>query len=427
MPCTPPDPVLWALLDCNSFYCSCERLFNASLHNRPVVVLSNNDGCAIALSVEAKALGFQMGDVYFKIKDQLKRHNVAVFSSNYTLYGSVSNRIMATMRELVDIEQYSIDECFIPFPPALAVQAEDVGWTLHDRVQRDLGMPVRVGIGASRTLAKLSNAWAKKLGRVLHLELGSERLEQVLNETPVTDVWGIGRRQGRKLENIGIRTARQLRDMDDDLALKLLTVVGQRTVYELRGMQCIMRDDAPVPRKTLVNSRSFGRKVTNKSELAEAMAMHCSVAGQRLRQEGLEASKLRVHLETSRYSGAPYQCLSAIVNFPIPTNLTDELIRAANDALEKCYRPLGFLKGGITLFEIEEEGARQLTLMEACAAEPQKRRRTLMKALDTINDKFGSDTVQFAAQGPKNASWRMQRNLMSKHFTTDWEQLLIVY
>lgn len=298
-------PVLWGLVDCNSFYCNAERLFRPDLRNKPVVVLSNNDGCIIARSDESKALGYQMGDVYYQLKDKLKRDGVTAFSSNYTLYGDISRRVMGTIGSVVPVDQYSIDETFVPFGPAMAVQAEEVGWTLHDRVARDVGMPVRVGIGATRTLSKLANHWAKKISRVLYLELGSEKLEQVLEETPCIDVWGIGRRQSAKLARSGIHNARQLRDMDLDKALRLLTVVGQRTVYELRGHQCIMDDDIPVPRKTLVSSRSFGRRVRRKEDLAEALAMHATIAGERLRKENIVASSIQVWAETSRFMETP--------------------------------------------------------------------------------------------------------------------------
>ena len=288
---TRSKPVFWGLVDCNSFYCSCERLFRPDLKEKPVVVLSNNDGCLIALTPEAKALGFKMGEVYFQVKHRLEKFGVTAFSSNYTLYGDISNRVMRTLETLVPIEQYSIDESFVPFYPATAIQAMDVGWAIHDRVKQWIGVPVRVGIGPTRTLAKLANLWAKKKERVFKLALGSTELEKILEATPTVDIWGIGRKQSAKLEKLGIRNARQLRDMDTDRALKLLTVTGQQTVFELRGFQCIMEDQMPVPRKTLINSRSFGRRVTRKEDLAQAVTMHCSIAGERLRREKMEAAE----------------------------------------------------------------------------------------------------------------------------------------
>ena len=421
---TRSKPILWGLADCNSFYCSCERLFRPDLEGKPVVVLSNNDGCLIALTPEAKALGFKMGDVYFQVKHRLEMLGVTAFSSNYTLYGDISNRVMQTLETLVPIEQYSIDESFIPFFPATAVQAMDVGWAIHDRVKQWVGVPVRVGIAPTRTLAKLANLWAKKRTRVFKLDLGSKELEDVLEATPTGDIWGIGRRQSAKLEKVGIRNARQLRDMDTERALKMLTVVGQRTVLELRGFQCIMEDQAPVPRKTLINSRSFGRKVTTKDDLAQAMTMHCTIAGERLRLEKMEAAGICVHMQTSMHTEEPYFSTSASVNIPIPTNITGILIKAAMEALDKCFQPgHGYMKGGILLYDLQEEGSRQMTLMEAVADSKQEQQTKLMKALDKVNDRYGRDTLKYLAQGPVKAHWHMTRNLLSGAFTTKWAQL----
>lgn len=255
-------PALWGLVDCNNFYASCERAFRPDLEGRPVVVLSNNDGCIIARSAEAKALGFKMGDPAFKMQHLFRKHNVSVHSSNYTLYGDMSRRVMRALESLAEIEQYSIDECFIPFRSGMAAQAEDVARALKDRVKQWVWLPVSVGVGETRTLAKIANHRAKKTGcGTLVLRPGSPELEQALEETAAADIWGIGSRFAKRLEQYGIRNARQLRDMDPDFALRVLTMVGQRTVLELRGLQCIMEDDAPVPRKTLVSSRSFGRRI----------------------------------------------------------------------------------------------------------------------------------------------------------------------
>lgn len=417
-------PDLWALVDCNSFYCSCERLFRPDLEGQPVVVLSNNDGCLIALTPEAKALGFKMGEVFFQVEHRLKRHGVHVFSSNYRLYGDISARVMQAMASLVPVDQYSIDEAFVPFHRPLAVQALEVGWAIHNRVRQWEGMPVRVGIGTTRTLAKLANHWAKRIDRVLLLKAGDSLTEQCLAETPTGDVWGIGRRQSAKLERYGIRTAMQLRDMDIGLARKLLTVVGERTVRELRGTQCIMEDEIPVPRKTLVSSRSFGSRVTNKSDLAEAFAMHAVIAGQRMREEKLEALCVGVEATTSPHAEEPYFRMAGQVRLSVPTNLTGELIAATADALEKCYTPgHAFMKGGIVLWEISDQHKRQLTLLEAVHDPGRTKNRNLMAVIDTLNDKYGRDTLTFAAQGNKDAFWHMQRKRMSPYYTNRWADL----
>ncbi len=424
-PKTTKAPQLWALVDCNSFYCSCERLFRPELEGKPVVVLSNNDGCLIALTPEAKSLGYKMGDVYFQLEHRLRWDKVTVFSSNYTLYGDISNRVMQTMESLVRVEQYSIDEAFVPMDSTLAVQADEVGWALHDRVKKWVGVPVRVGIGSTRTLAKLANHWAKRKTRVYRLEAKTPECEEALENTPTEDIWGIGRRQSAKLANLGIRTAKQLRDMDAERARKLLTIVGERTVLELRGHQCIMEDDAPVPRKTLISSRSFGRRVFQKEDLSQALAMHCTLAGERLRAEGILASGLSVHMQTSMHDpDNPYFSASATVSLPIPTNVTGELIRAAGMALDKCYAPgHGFMKGGILLFDLSEENNRQLSLLEVCRPRQDARKVALMRCLDMVNNRYGRDTMRYLSQGPSDAFWHMQRKKKSPNLTTRWNEL----
>jgi len=389
-----------------------------------VVVLSNNDGCLIALTPEAKALGYKMGDVYHLLKKELERDKVAVFSSNYTLYGDISRRVMKTLVEIIpSIDQYSIDEAFVPLDKVLAANADGIGWEIHDRVRKWVGVPVRVGIGGTRTLAKLANHWAKLKSRVYKLEQGSAELEEALELTPTENVWGIGRHLSAKLARLGIYNARQLRDMEVGRARKYLTVVGQRTVMELRGIQCVM-EDAPTPRKTMVSSRSFGRRVTGKEDLAQALAMHCAIAGERLRKEGLVARAIEVWMMTSRHLDEPYCCLSAHVNLHLPTNITSELIAAAGEALENCYAPRhGFMKGGIMLYELSDAERRQMTLMEAAVTREQEKKRTLMRVLDKVNDKYGRDTVRFAAQGPSDAFWHMRREKISGHLTTQWDQL----
>lgn len=425
---TPPPPAikpsLWSLTDCQSFYCSCERLFRPDLNDRPVVVLSNNDGCLIALTPEAKALGYKMGDVYHLMEKQLRRDKVAVFSSNYTLYGNISSRVMQTLASVTPvIDQYSIDEAFAPFDKVLAANADEVGWEIHERVRKWVGVPVRVGIGATRTLAKLANHWAKKKSRVYKLEPGTDELEEILELTPTADVWGIGSRLSARLAGMGIVNARQLRDMDLGRAKKCLSVVGQRTVLELRGIQCVM-EDQPAPRKTMVSSRSFGRRVSRKEDIAQALAMHCTIAGERLRNEGLVARAIQVWMMTSRHLDEPYCCLSAHISLPLPSNITSEFITAAGEALEQCYEPgHGFMKGGIMLYELSDADRRQMTLMEAAVTPAQDKKRALMRVLDQVNDKYGRDTMKFAAQGPEDAFWHMRREKMSGHMTTQWDQL----
>lgn len=417
-------PCLWALVDCQTFYCSCERLFRPDLKDKPVVVLSNNDGCLISLSQEARALGFKMGDVYYQAEKRLRAAGVAVFSSNYALYGDLSRRVIETMESVApEVDQYSIDEAFVPFNAVMAAQADEVGRELHDRVRQWVGIPVRVGIGPTRTLSKLANHWAKRKSRVYRLEAGSAELERLLEATAVDEVWGVGRRMAKKLASFGIATARQLRDMDADLARKHLSVVGFRTVMELRGVQCIM-EDKPSPRQTLVSSRSFGRQVTKKEDLAEALAMHCAIAGERLRRENMEASAIQIWVSTARYVNKPYTSLGTQVHLACPTNITRELTAAAHEALDHCYKPgLKFMKGGIMLYNLTEVNRGQITLLESAARPERQKNQDLMGALDKINGLYGEDTLRYGAQGQADAFWHMRREKMSGCFTTNWNEL----
>ena len=421
MSSTNSKPVLWALVDCESFYASCERLFRPDLAGKPVVVLSNNDGCLVSQTKEAKALGFRGGEPYFKIAEALKQAGAAVFSSNYALYADLSRRVMATMASIIPkVEQYSIDEAFIPFSPALAAQAVDVGWRLHDRVRQWTGIPVRVGIGPTRTLAKLANHWAKKKSRVLKLESGSAELTELLQQTPVKDVWGIGRRLSAKLTEKGITTAWHLRGLKPKAAQKILNILGQRTILELQGEQCL--EDAPTIRKTLFNSRSFGKPVTTKEGLREALAFHCGVAGERLRAEGLTAAGLSIYISTAWHIKDSLQTGGTIA-LARPTDDTMIFIRAAHQALEQCFRAgPKYMKAGVLLLDLAPPG-RNESLLDP-PSDPG--RHTLMMALDEINAKYGRGTARFAAQGVPDASWHMKRNLKSGGLTTSWEELPFV-
>lgn len=262
------------------------------------------------------------------------------------------------------------------------------------------------------------------MGVLYSLTAGSTELESILRQTPVSDVWGIGRRQSKKLNACGIYTVLQLRDMDLQHALRLLTVTGQRTVYELRGLPAIMEDTAPVPRETLVSSRSFGRGTTTYDDLAEALAMHASIAGERLRAEKILVSFMQVWCETSRHGEDPYHCISASLNFECPTNDTRELAKAAHTALRNCYQKgYRFMKGGLMLCNLSEEGTRQLTLMES--VQHNKNSQNVMLALDTINKRYGRNTLRLASQGKEQAHWRMRRGRMSPCYTTKFSELPI--
>jgi DNA polymerase V len=415
-------------VDCACFYCSCERLFRPDLRGKPVVVLSNNDGAVVAITPEAKELGFRRGDVFFKREAELVGAGVAVFSSNYALYGDISRRVMETMGSLAPVvRQYSIDEAFVPLGGALAPNARELGLAIRDRVMAWVGVPVRVGLGATRTLAKLANHWAKRRpGGVLLLAPGSEDLERALAETPAGDVWGIGRRGAAKLEGLGISTALQLRGLDPARARRLLSVTGLRTVMELRGVQCVEGDLDPAPRQTMVSSRSFGRKVRRREDLAEALAAHATAAGERLRREGLSALGLSAFIETSRFAGAHFRT-GATVGLGSPTSSTVGLARAARAALEACFVPgKDYAKCGLTLFDLSEsrEGGRgPAGLTGGGDGGDGGRPAGLMGAMDEINSKYGKGAIRISAAPGGRPFWEMRRGRLSGLSTCDPERL----
>ncbi|MDR1297296.1 MAG: Y-family DNA polymerase [Deltaproteobacteria bacterium] len=415
-------PAMWALVDCACFYCSCERLFRPDLADKPVVVLSNNDGCVVAITPEAKALGFKRGEVFFQSRDRLLAAGVAVFSSNYALYGDISRRVALAMESVTPaISQYSIDEAFVPFSRTLACQADEVGRALLGRVRRWVGVPVRVGMGPTRTLAKLANHWAKKLGPVLRLEQGSPLLEELLFQTPLEDVWGVGRRLSVKLASLGLKSAGDLRNFNAVRAGRLFSVTLERTVNELNGRQCVDNDLEPSPRKSLVSSRSFASGIKSKVELAQALAHHCAAAGEKLRAGDMAASVLSIHIATSRHADSPFQA-GAAVELGAPTSSTPALIRASQLALERCFKPgPSYRQAGVMLLELRPNKSHLPNLL---APPPEVvKSDDLMRALDLINDRHGRGTVKFLAQGGAKPTWAMRQERLSDLSTTDWDKL----
>ena len=418
--------MLWALVDCNNFFASCERIFRPDLLGKPVVVLSNNDGCIVARSVEAKALGIRMGEPEFKVRGLLEKHNVNVFSSNYSLYGDISARVMQTMESLVPvIEQYSIDEAFLPLPRAFAPTADELAVALRKRVRQWTGIVVSVGLGPTKTLAKLAGELAKKEAGVFRLEAAAPETEEILAATPVEDIWGVGRRSAEKLNKRSIHTARDLRDADLGMIRKLLSITGQNTVLELRGISCIEQSDAPTPRRTMVSSRSFGQRVTEKEDLAQALAMHATLAGERLRKEKLEAGGIAVHIRTARHGQGPFYYKTAEILFAAPTSNTRFIIKATREGLDAVFHQ-GFLyaKAGIMLFDLTEADARQANLPGIVGAGDENRKdKKLMSALDEVNKRYGRGSVRFGAEGKTDAPWRMKQGRRSPKYTTAWDDI----
>ena len=429
---------MFALVDCNSFYASCETVFRPELRGKPVVVLSNNDGCVVARSAEVKALGLPMGQPFFKIKHLVEKHQIAVFSSNYALYADMSQRVIDTLRTFTPkMEVYSIDESFLDLrglPDTETVAGRlALGTKIRDTVKRWTGIPVSVGIAETKTLAKVANKLAKKgesavsqfrRAGVCDLSDPSIDFDAVLDGVEVGDVWGIGPAITENLIKNDIKTARQLRDVDAERLRKRYGVTVVRTIRELRGESCAELVCEPAARKGITVSRSFGKLATRLADLREAVAMFASIAGEKLRHDGMCANLLTVYIRTNPFRDDDPQYGNArVVRLPVATDITPELISYATRALETIYRP-GYLykKAGVLLGGICERGSVQPDLFDTVDREKQG---TLMRLIDTVNRRMGSETLGYAAAGI-DRGWSMRREMRSPCYTTSWDELPLV-
>lgn len=411
---------VFALIDCNSFYVSCERVFNPSLDDKPVVVLSNNDGCIVSRSNEAKAAGIAMGKAAFEIRDLLRRHNVQTFSSNYTLYADMSQRVMQTLWQFApEMEIYSIDEAFLSLTN-IGRSLDDYGRVIRNTVKQWTGIPVSVGIASTKTLAKVANKIAKKslkANGVLNLA-DSDFVQEALRSIAVEDVWGIGYRSAYKLKKVGIQTALDLSRADTRWIQKVFGINGVRTVYELRGTSCYPLEENPPAKKSLAVTRMFGRAVTEIEELKEAAANYAARAGEKLREHKEAAGMMTVFVTTSRFIENRY-FNSHTTHFPVATNNSMELVETAAVSIDRIYRNgYEYKKAGVLLHELVEENHVQGDLFDTTDRDRTKR---LMQAIDRINAKEDVG-IHWAAEGLKRP-WHVQFKHMSRKFTTRWDQL----
>ncbi len=411
---------LFALVDCNNFYVSCERVFNPSLEKRAVIVLSNNDGCVVARSDEAKSLGIGMGVAAFEIEDLIKVAGVEVLSSNYTLYADMSERVMRTLSAFSpEMEVYSIDEAFLHFSGTRCAWGE-YGRRIQRTVKKWTGIPVSVGIGRTKTLAKIANHRAKhseKAGGVLDLS-DSACVEGALRRTAVEEVWGVGIKTAVKLKRAQIETALDLSRADIDRIRRSFGVTGVRTVYELRGICCYLPAENPAAKKSICVSRMFGTPVEGLEQLKEAASSYAARAGEKLREEGLASGMMTVYVTTSRFIKNKY-FNSRSVEFERATSDSSELIRAALSSIEMLYRKgCLFKKCGVILTGLVGEKVVQGSLFDE--ADRGKSRR-LMGAIDGINSKL-SCSIHWAAEGLKQ-EWQVKFRKRSRRYTTSWNEL----
>lgn len=414
------------LVDCNNFYVSCERVFAPKLRQRPVVVLSNNDSCAVARSNEAKALGVEMGAPWHLNRDKWAKQGIVIRSSNYALYGDMSHRVMSILRGVsAGIEVYSIDEAFIDLS-GMDGREEQIARDVRATIHQWTGIPVSIGIAPTKTLAKVANRAAKKdpaSGGVCAL-MTEEEQRFVLGRLEVEDIWGVASRLGRRLRALNIRTAEEMRDAPPDVLRKEGGVVVERIGRELAGERCLQLDDATRPAKSIMASRSFGRSVTQLRELEEAVATFVSRAAEKLRRQNLVASTVSTYILTNPFRPTERQySASALVRLCVASSNTSKLIQAALQALREIYRSgHRYAKAGILLDALEFAGFEQGHLWVAGDSASE---RTLMGAMDRVNREWGRGTLKMAACGLRQG-WKMRADHMSPRYTTRWEDLLRV-
>lgn len=419
----------FALVDGNNFYVSCERVFDPRLNGRPVVVLSNNDGCVVSRSDEAKALGVKMGAPWFQLRDLARRHGIVALSSNYALYADMSNRMMAVLATFSPLQEiYSIDECFLGLDGIVGKDRYEYGQAIRRQVRQWLGLPVCVGIGTTKTLAKLANHCAKKRlagsdGVCDFTMLPTEALSGLFLTIPVGEVWGVGPRLARQLTEIGIPSVEALRRADTAMLRARFSVVLERIQRELNEIPCLALEEAAPNKQQIISSRSFGRYVTELAALREAVASHVAIAAEKLRAQASCAGMVQVSIRTNPHNpNAPQYQGALAVPLSTPSDDTLRLTRAALWALERIYRSgFAYQKAGVALLELSPAAALPQDLFAAA-----RDNTRLMQAMDRINAIWGRGTLRSAATGRGNASWQMKRERLSPGYTTRWDQLPLV-
>lgn len=417
-----------ALVDCNNFYVSCERVFNPKLEGKPVVVLSNNDGVAVSRSSEARALGVNMAEPWFKFEKLAKKHGIIALSSNYTLYGDMSARVMSILSTFSPRQEiYSIDECFLDLNGFPSESLIEYGQKIRKTIRQNVGIPVCVGIADTKTLAKLANHCAKKgfagsngvcdFGRLNEAELA-----KLLGSIPVGDVWGVGRKIAEKLLTMSIKTVEDLRTANPERIRSQFSVALVRTQQELNGVPCIELEDAGAPRQQIMVSRSFGTTVTALEDLSESVAYFATTAAGKLREDGSVAASVCVYLHTNPFKEDDQQYQqSKIVPLSQPSDDTTKLVKAALAGLKAVYRSgLHYKKSGVMLMGLQPKGSVQPTLFDD--TDKQAKSDGLMHVMDKINRKMGKGSLTVAASGLGHG-WAMRREKMSPNYTTDWNEL----
>ena len=418
---------IFALVDCNNFYVSCERVFDPYLAKKPIIVLSNNDGCVISRSNEAKSLGVPMGAPFYKYREIIEKNNIEVYSSNYQFYGDMSQRVMKSLGMIIpkqDIEIYSIDEAFIRLDGYERPDVIDLSIEIKKNILNWTGIPISVGIAQTKTLSKVANHIAKKNTSTGVFDIRNNKLqEQILSNFQIEDLWGISYRLGKKLRKLGINNGLDLRNSDTKFIRKKFSIVLERMVYELRGIPCLDIEKV-TNKKSIMSSRSFGKLVTELESLEQAISTYATIACEKLRHQNSKSQGIYVFLQTNRFrKDLPQYRRSMKYKLDLPTSDTGYIINAGKKILKKIYRKgYHYQKCGIMLFDLSSKYIQQENLF----VKSNQSNEYLMESLDTINKAMGSDTVFFAAKGTQN-NWKMRRNKLSSRYTTNWMELPKVY
>ncbi len=414
----------FGLVDCSNFYASCERVFRPDLRHAPIAVLSNNDGCFVAMSEEAKAAGIPRGKPLFKYRKEVREHHVQVFSSNYTLYGDMSRRVMEVLGQFTpDVDPYSIDEAFINLSGVPDDDLEALGRQIRETVWKWTGIPVTIGIASSRTLAKIAAGIAKKdpsMEGACSL-VDHPQLNHILRETPVEKIWGIGRGFADRLRQNGIGNAWQLSAANLEWVRKKLTIVGMKSAQELRGISCISLEDVEPGKRSLMFTRSFGHPVTKLEEMEEAVSFYTARCAEKLRSKNLVTGMLTLYLREYKQGESWHtRKMQAHCTFSEPTDFTPKLIQQAQEILKALFEEgIRYKKAGIMLTDLADKDQIQLSLFQK---EPRKEDQRLMKAIDQINDKLGRGTVFTGKEGTGH-TWHMKSEFRSPRYSTNWKEI----
>lgn len=422
---------LFALVDVNNFYVSCERVFAPKLEGVPMVVLSNNDGCAVARSAEVKALGVKMATPWFQMQDLAKKHGIQAYSSNYTLYGDMSGRVVEVLKTFTPtLEIYSIDESFLQIETVLKQYADptDLGKEIKQTIKDATGLPVCVGVGASKTLAKLANHLAKKHKQFAGVcdisTMPKEELYQWMTETPVGEVWGIGRQLSKKLKALQVNTVFDLLQTSPQSMRQQFGVVVERICYELRGVSCLELEEVVPPKKQIVSSRSFGKPVTSMEQLAESVATHVARGAEKLRAQKSVTGALTIFIQTNPHKPEPQYHQGITIPLADPSDNTLTLTTAALRGLKQIYQTgFKYKKAGVMFSLLADKPTAQQSLFDDM--EVKGKSAHLMKAMDSINSRFSNAVIRTAVSGTKQ-DWKMRSGNRSPNYTTQWDELPVV-